>query len=77
MLEGFTKEYGVHMLVYTEFHETMADAIGRVKRLKKWQRAWKLELIECDNPTWRDLYDEFVGCPWPPLSRWGMHTSNV
>ena len=39
MLEGFTKEYAVHMLVYTEFHETMADAIGRVKRLKKWQRA--------------------------------------
>ena len=68
-IEGFTKHYGVHRLVYAEFHETMADAIVREKRVKKWRRVWKLELIEQDNPSWRDLYDEFVGSPGPPLSR--------
>ena len=61
LVDGFTREYGVHRLVYAEFHETMPDAIAREKRLKKWRRAWKLELIEKDNPSWRDLYDEFVG----------------
>ena len=60
-IEGFTKRYDVHRLVYAEFHETMADAIAREKCIKKWWRAWKLELIERDNPTWRDLYDEYVG----------------
>jgi putative endonuclease len=67
--EGFTKYYGVHHLVYAEFHETMADAIMREKRIKKWRRAWKLHLIERDNPQWRDLYDEYIGCPGSPLSR--------
>jgi putative endonuclease len=43
-----------------EFHETMADAILREKRIKKWQRTWKLELIEINNPQWRDLYDELA-----------------
>jgi putative endonuclease len=60
-LEGFTKHYGVHLLVHAEFHETMTDAIVREKRMKRWRRAWKLELIERGNPAWRDLYDEFVG----------------
>ena len=46
------------MLVYAEFHATMADAILREKRLKKWRRAWKIILIEPANPAWRDLYDE-------------------
>jgi putative endonuclease len=69
MLEGFTKQYGVHRLVYAEFHETMADAISREKRIKEWRRAWMLELIERGNPTWKDLYDEFVGSPGSPLSR--------
>jgi putative endonuclease len=59
-IEGFTKHYGVHRLVFAEFHESMADAIVRAKRMKKWRRAWKLELIEADNPSWRDLYDEYV-----------------
>jgi putative endonuclease len=68
-IEGFTKHYGVHRLVFAEFHEAMADAIVREKRVKKWRRVWKLELIEQDNPSWRDLYDEFVGSPGPPLSR--------
>jgi putative endonuclease len=54
---GFTQDYAVHMLVYTEFHETMESAILREKRIKKWRRAWKLELIERDNPQWRDLYE--------------------
>jgi putative endonuclease len=47
---GFVRDYGVHRLVFVEFHETMADAILREKRIKKWRRAWKLELIERDNP---------------------------
>jgi len=47
-------------LVFVEFHETMADAILREKRLKKWRRAWKLELIERRNPQWGDLYDELT-----------------
>ena len=68
-MEGFTKYYGVHHLVYAEFHETMTDAIMREKRIKKWRRARKLHLIERDNPQWRDLYDEYIGCPGSPLSR--------
>jgi putative endonuclease len=53
--EGFTRQYRVHSLVHAEFHETMSDAILREKQLKKWNRAWKLRLIEQANPTWRDL----------------------
>ena len=55
MADSFTKEYGVRMLVYYELHSTMVDAIQREKRLKKWNRAWRLELIEKVNPEWRDL----------------------
>jgi putative endonuclease len=58
--DGFTKQYGVHMLVYVEMHETMEAAITRETQLKKWNRAWKLELIEKDNPDWKDLYDEIA-----------------
>jgi putative endonuclease len=54
---GFVRDYGVHRLVFVEFHETMDDAILREKRLKKWRRAWKLELIERHNPQWRDLHE--------------------
>ena len=57
---GFVRDYGVHRLVFVEFHETMADAILREKHIKKWRRAWKLELIERDNPQWRDLWDELA-----------------
>ena len=57
-VEGFTKRYAVHRLVHVEFHETMLEAIQREKRLKKWRRAWKIELIERHNPSWRDLYDD-------------------
>jgi len=55
-VEGFTKRYGVHHLVWYELHENMESAIQREKRLKNWKRAWKLELIESDNPDWKDLY---------------------
>ena len=57
---GFTRQYAVHNLVYVEFHETMSDAILREKQIKKWRRAWKLELIEQNNPDWRDLYLELL-----------------
>ena len=56
--EGFTKRYRIHRLVWYELHETMETAINREKALKKWNRAWKIELIEKDNPEWKDLYDE-------------------
>jgi putative endonuclease len=56
--EGFTKRYAVHLLVYVEFHDTMPAAIQREKQLKGWRRAWKLDLIERDNPDWRDLYED-------------------
>ena len=59
-MAGFVQDYGVHRLVFAEFHDTMEAAILREKRLKKWRRAWKLELIERHNPQWRDLYDELV-----------------
>ena len=59
MIEGFTREYGVRMLVWFEQHSTMDTAILREKRIKKWNRAWKLELIEAVNPDWRDLAEDF------------------
>jgi putative endonuclease len=57
-VEGFTKKYGVHTLVYYEWHDDMRAAIVREKQIKKWNRAWKLELIESVNPEWRDLAEE-------------------
>jgi putative endonuclease len=59
-VEGFTKRYRVYRLVFVEFHETMGAAIVREKQIKKWRRAWKLELIERGNPQWRDLYEELL-----------------
>ena len=56
LVEGFTKQYSVDKLVYYEIHENAESAITREKRLKKWKRAWKIELIEEKNPTWEDLY---------------------
>jgi putative endonuclease len=53
---GFTKEYGVHRLVYFEQHTDIEAAIWREKRLKKWNRVWKIRLIEETNPNWDDLY---------------------
>jgi putative endonuclease len=59
-LEGFTKDYGVHNLVFYEFHETMHDPLTRERRIKKWRRQWKLDLIEQNNPQWRDLYQDLA-----------------
>lgn len=59
-VEGFTKKYKVHTLVWFEPHETMESAIVREKSIKEWQRAWKLELIEAANSEWLDLYEEIV-----------------
>jgi putative endonuclease len=59
-VEGFTKKYGVHTLVWYEVHETMGSAITREKALKYWKRAWKLRLIETDNPGWIDLYEKLI-----------------
>ena len=61
VVEGFTKRYRIHRLVWYEVHETMESAISREKALKKWNRAWKIELIEKDNPLWLDLYDRICG----------------
>lgn len=60
LIEGFTRKYGVHQLVYYEMHTDMLAAITREKQLKKWNRAWKLELIEEKNPQWKDLWGEIV-----------------
>lgn len=61
LAEGFTKKYGVKTLVWYEQHATMESAIAREKALKKWNRAWKLKLIEETNPQWRDLWAEING----------------
>ncbi len=60
LVEGFTKAYGCHTLVYFEQHTGMTAAILREKQMKKWNRAWKIALIEKDNPTWRDLWPEII-----------------
>lgn len=57
---GFTRRYGVHTLVYFEIHETMESAIVREKQIKKWNRAWKIQLIEQRNPEWSDLWHTLV-----------------
>ncbi len=56
LVEGFTKRYQVHALVWFELHETMLIAIEREKAIKAWRRQWKLDLIQKTNPEWRDLY---------------------
>ena len=60
LVEGFTKRYGVHTLIWYEPHETMISAISREKAIKEWKRRWKLELIERSNPEWRDLYADLL-----------------
>ncbi|MDP1559405.1 MAG: GIY-YIG nuclease family protein [Nitrosomonas sp.] len=60
LVEGFTEKYGVHSLVYYELHEQMLTAIEREKQLKKWNRQWKIKLIEKTNPKWKDLWEELV-----------------
>jgi putative endonuclease len=58
--KGFTKEYGVKRLVWFEIHTEIVQAITREKQIKKWNRDWKVNLIQASNPDWRDLYDEIA-----------------
>ena len=59
-VRGFTRQYGIKMLVWFEQHETRESALQRERQLKKWNRAWKLQLIERFNPSWKDLADELT-----------------
>ncbi len=61
ILDGFSKKYDIRHLVWYEPHETAEVAIIREKQIKKWNRRWKLKLIEKDNPEWNDLYETICG----------------
>ena len=61
LLEGFTKKYKIHNLVWYEQHETILGAITREKQLKKYKRKWKMNLIDRLNPEWKDLYSGILG----------------
>lgn len=61
VFKGFTSRYGVKALVWYEAHETRASAFMRERQMKKWERAWKIKLIEEVNPEWRDLYETLNG----------------
>ena len=63
--DGFTKRYGIKRLVWFEIHETMESAIRREKQIKRWPRQWKYDLINAENPTWRDLAEDFGFDPLP------------
>jgi putative endonuclease len=60
IVKGFTEKYKVHNLVYYETYDNICDAITREKRMKKWKRGWKIELIEKSNSQWRDLYNDIT-----------------
>jgi putative endonuclease len=60
LIDGFTKKYNLKRLVYFEVFNLVEDAILREKRLKKWNRQWKIDLIEKANPNWNDLYQQLV-----------------
>ena len=60
LIDGFTKRYDVHMLVWYEPHGSMESAIKREKAVKEWKRRWKLALIEKQNLTWRDLFEDLL-----------------
>ena len=60
LADGFTKKYQIHNLVYFEPHDDILSAIQREKQIKKWNRLWRINLVEKKNPDWRDLYDEIV-----------------
>lgn len=61
LIDGFTKKYHVHQLVYYEGTEAVDVAITREKQMKKWKRQWKIKLIEKFNPNWKDLYYDLLG----------------
>ena len=60
VVDGFTKAYGVEILVWYEAHETMESAISREKAIKNWKREWKIKVIEMMNPQWLDLYSDLL-----------------
>jgi putative endonuclease len=60
VVPGFTRKYGVKLLVWYEAHESRETAFQRERQIKKWSRVWKLEAIERSNPCWRDLADELA-----------------
>jgi putative endonuclease len=77
-VEGFTRRFSVHYLAWYEIHPTFESAVHREKRLKKWDRQWKLEMIEETNPNWRDLAFALSGaqieaCPFIPDDRGRQH----
>ncbi len=60
LVDGFTKKYGIHILVYYQQFEDIEAAIMEEKRLKRWKRDWKIRLIEKNNPEWKDLYTDII-----------------
>ncbi len=60
LVDGYTKKYNLHKLAYSQKADCFMRAITREKQLKKWKREWKIELIEKNNPMWKDLYDEIT-----------------
>jgi len=69
LVKGFTKDHRAHHLAWYEVHRSADTAIAREKQIKKWNRKWKLELIEKENPYWRDLYHDLVNDAGFPLPR--------
>ena len=72
MVEGFTKRFGVHDLVWFEVHESMESAMTREKPIKKWSRKAKIDLIEKRNPEWRDLWSDLTSPSLEPGFRRSM-----
>ncbi|ALK09314.1 GIY-YIG nuclease superfamily protein [Blastochloris viridis] len=60
-VRGFTWQFNVHRLVWFEAHDSIEAAITREKQIKRWRRAWKIEMIETENPEWDDLYERIAG----------------
>lgn len=60
LIAGFTRKYGIQTLVWYEHYDDMQEALLRERRIKRWQRSWKLNLIESSNPDWHDLYSEIL-----------------
>ncbi len=69
LVDGFTKKHGVHCLAWYEIHDSAETAVHREKQIKKWERAWKLRLIEEFNPHWKDLYGDLLEETGFPPSR--------
>ncbi|MEL7451801.1 MAG: GIY-YIG nuclease family protein [Pseudomonadota bacterium] len=59
-IKGFTSKHNVRQLVWFEVHNDVREVVAREKRIKRWRRRWKLDLIEAANPNWRDLYEDFI-----------------